>query len=350
MIRSLADFTRIAKEKGPKKLAVLAPEDEDFMRAVKTSWEMGYIEPVLIGNSEKMERVAAKVDFDIGKFEKIPGVEQQGISDLGIRMLFSGELPIASKGQIPTSYIYRSIIREEAKAASGMTVSVVTFWEIPGIDHLVVFTDTGVNIKPDARAKAEIIKNAAFVYHLMGVPRPRVAILSGHREVGGDLASYRDYRFLRKAAAAGELGECEIVDATSFTEIFRGSGGRGPRPETSGGRCPTSWWCPASTRATSSASSTSPRRDAQLARRHIPGAGVHPARSDFSDNIVQQLAMCVVLADRMERRCTEMIGPSKTSWKRPCRRDRGGLPFLFPRSKISGSSPGRRRRDSLFPV
>ena len=34
-----------------------------------------------------------------------------------------------------------------------MTASVVTFWEIPGIDHLVVFTDTGVNIKPDLKAK-----------------------------------------------------------------------------------------------------------------------------------------------------------------------------------------------------
>lgn len=300
MIRSLADFTRIAKEKGPKKLAVLAPEDEDFMRAVKTSREMGYIEPVLIGNAEKMERVAAKVDFDIGKFEKIPGVEQQAISDLGIRMLFSGELPIASKGQIPTSYIYRSIIREEAKAASGMTVSVVTFWEIPGIDHLVVFTDTGVNIKPDARAKAEIIKNAAFVYHLMGVPRPRISVLSGKREVGSDLASYRDYRFLRKAAASGELGECEIVDATSFTEIFRGSRQPGapagdvrremphilvvPCLDTGNVICKLDFFLDV-TRSSLVATSRGPV--------------CIPARSDFSDNIVQQLAMCVVLADRM---------------------------------------------------
>jgi len=49
-----------------------------------------------------------------------------------------------------------------------MTVSVVTFWEIPGVDHLVAFTDTGVNIKPDLKAKREIVSNAVFVYHLMG--------------------------------------------------------------------------------------------------------------------------------------------------------------------------------------
>jgi hypothetical protein len=110
MIRSLDDFSRIAREKGPKKLAVLAPEDEDFMLALKTSWQKGYIEPVLIGNTEKMERVAEKVEFDIGSFEKIIGDDRQAIADLGINMLFTGRVAIVSKGQIPTSYIYRSII------------------------------------------------------------------------------------------------------------------------------------------------------------------------------------------------------------------------------------------------
>jgi phosphate butyryltransferase len=127
MIRSLDDFARIAREKGPKKLAVLAPEDEEFMLAVKASWQKGYIEPVLIGNTEKMKRVAEKVEFDTRGFEKIVGDDRQAIADLGISMLFSGKIAIVCKGQIPTSYIYRSIIREENRAGSGMTVSVVSF-------------------------------------------------------------------------------------------------------------------------------------------------------------------------------------------------------------------------------
>ena len=191
MIRSLDDFSRLAREKGPKKLAVLAPEDEDFMLAVKTSWQKGYIEPVLIGNTKKMEQVAEKIEFDIGRFEKIIGDDRQAIADLGINMLFTGRLAIVSKGQIPTSYIYRSIIREENRAGSGMTVSVVTFWEVPGLDHLVAFTDTGVSIKPDFKTKAEILKNALFVYRLLGYPKPRIAVLSGQREIGGTLDSYQ---------------------------------------------------------------------------------------------------------------------------------------------------------------
>jgi phosphotransacetylase len=302
MIRSLDDFARIAREKGPKKLAVLAPEDEDFMRAVKTSWQKGYIEPVLIGNTEKMERVAEKVEFDIGRFEKIIGDDRQAIADLGINMLFTGRLAIVSKGQIPTSYIYRSIIREESRAGSGMTVSVVTFWEVPGLDHLVAFTDTGVSIKPDFKTKAEILKNALFVYRLLGYPKPRIAVLSGQREIGGTLDSYRDFELLRLAALAGDLGDCEIVDETSFTEIFLG--GRN-HPASNGGmnmeRMPHILLVPCLdtgniickldffldvTRCSLVATSRGPV--------------CIPARSDSSDNIVEQLAMCVVVADRMK--------------------------------------------------
>ena len=302
MIRTLDDFSRIAKEKGPKKLAVLAPEDEEFMRAVKRSRQLGYIEPVLIGNAKKMAQVAEKVEFDIGGFEKIITDDRQAIADLGIRMLFSGDLAIASKGQIPTSYIYRSIIREEGKAGSGMTVSVVTFWEVPGLDHLVAFTDTGVNIKPDFKKKSDILKNALFVYRLLGYPKPKIAVLSGQREIGGTLVSYRDYELLKDAAALGDFGDCEIVNATSFTGIFLGRGGRlddygsitiegmphillVPALDTGNIICKLDFFLDV-TRCSLVATSKGPV--------------CIPARSDTSDNIVEQLAMCVVVADRMK--------------------------------------------------
>jgi phosphotransacetylase len=216
-------------------------------------------------------------------------------------MIFSGELPIASKGQIPTSYIYRSIIREEAKAGSGMNVSVISFWEVPGLDRLVAFTDTGVNIKPDAKAKLEICKNALFVYRLLGCPKPRIAVLSGQRRIGGVLTSFRDFESIRRSADSGDLGECEIVDATCFTGIFvdRGKGNAGlnglklermphillvPSLDTGNILCKLDFFLNVS-RCSLVATSRGPV--------------CIPARSDFSDSIVNQLAMCVVVADRM---------------------------------------------------
>jgi phosphate butyryltransferase len=302
MIRSLKDVAGLARKKGPMRLAVLAPEDEEFMLAVKKSWQIGYIEPVLIGNKEKIQQVAEKVEFDIDRFETIVIDDRQAIANLGISMLFSGELPIASKGQIPTSFIYRSIIREEAKAGSGMNVSVVSFWEIPGLDHLVAFTDTGVNIKPDFKAKLEICKNALFLYRLLGCPKPKIAVLSGQREIGGMLTSYRDYELLRETADSGDLGECEIVSATSFTDIFVGKGNRMtdysrtnmeeiphillvPCLDTGNIICKLDFFLDVS-RCSLVATSRGPV--------------CIPARSDFSDSIMEQLAMSVVVANRMK--------------------------------------------------
>lgn len=303
MIRSLADVSRIAAEKGPKKLAVLAPEDEEFMLAVKRSWEAGYIEPVLIGNSEKMDELGAKVGFDISRFERIIEKDRQRISDLGIGMLFSGKLSIVSKGQIPTAYVYRSIIRAEGKAASGMTVSVVSFWEIPDLGHLTAFTDTGVSIMPDYKTKRDILKNAVFLYHLLGYKKPRIVVISGQRKFGGSLDSYRDYRLLRKSAEAGEFGDCEVISATSLTEVFLGARGRlrdyrdidltkiphvilVPRLDTGNIMCKLDFFLDV-TRFSIAVTSR--------------GAVCIPSRADFSDSIMMELAMGVVVADRLER-------------------------------------------------
>ncbi len=303
MIRTLKDVSRLAQERGPKKLAVLAPEDEEFMLAVKKSWEKGCIEPVLIGDRVKMERLADTIGFDISGFEKIVQNDRQAISDLGIGMLFSGKLSIVSKGQIPTSYIYRSVIRAEAKAGSGMTVSVISLWEIPGVDHLVAITDSGVSIRPDFKTKAEILKNAVFLCHLLGYEKPKVGILSSQREFGGILSSSRDYKSLRQVAASGALGECEVADGMSFSDIFLGTGKRlnhdgqidlhrtphillVPCLDTGNILCKLDLFLNV-TRCSLTVTSR--------------GAVCIPARSDLNDSIEGQIAMGVVVADRMEK-------------------------------------------------
>jgi phosphate butyryltransferase len=303
MIRTLEEVSRRAREMEPKKLAVLAPEDSEFMMAVKKSTEAGYIDPVLIGNQDKMNAVAGEVGFDITNVEKIFQEDRQTIADLGTAMLFSGEVDMSSKGQIPTSYIYRSIIREEAKLGTGRTVSVVTLWEIPELRRFTCFTDTGVNIHPDYKAKTAVIKNAVFLFHVLGYEKPRISVLSGHRDIGGDLASYTDGQRLKEAAAAGEFGACEIIDGTSFHDFTVGTGKRMgaydeidlsdipeillvPSLDTGNILCKLDFFLNVY------------RRSLVMTSR---GPALIPSRSDFSDSIVGEIAMGVVVADRLQR-------------------------------------------------
>jgi phosphate butyryltransferase len=306
VIRTFEDLDRLAPEKGPKKFIVLAPEDEEFMLAVKHSWQRGYIEPVLIGSRDKIERLAGQVEFDIAPFEKIFESDRQGIADLAISMLFAGDVDMAGKGQIPTAFIYRSIIREESKIRKGTMVSVVSLWDIAGLGHLTSLTDAGVNINPDYESKLEIIKNAVFLFHLLGYPKPRISVLSGQREIGGTLESYRDFTKLREAAQGGELGSCEIMEATSLAEIFLpGKKTFSRYSDINIGKAdfPEIMLMP-----NLSTGNILVKLDfviPRVRRRSLVmtsrGPVLIPSRSDFHDSIVGEIALGVVTADRVRK-------------------------------------------------
>ena len=154
----------------------------------------------------------------------------------------------------------------------------------------------------DAKAKLEICKNALFVYRLLGYSKPRIAVLSGQRQIGGMLPSYRDRELIEQAADSGDLGDCELVPATSFTEIFAGRGNRiadcagldlerlphillVPCLDTGNILCKLDFFLNVS-RCSLVATSRGPV--------------CIPARSDFTDSIVEQFALSVVVADRMK--------------------------------------------------
>ena len=304
MIRSFQDMDRLASQKGPKRLVVLAPEDEEFMLAVKESAAKGYTRPVLIGDREKMERLADQVHYDISSTEKIYEKSRQAIADLGINMLFSGEVDIAGKGQIPTAYIYRAIIREESKVGKGKVVSVVSLWDIEGLETLTCFTDTGVNITPDYRAKAEIVRNAVFLFHLLGYPKPKICVLSGKREINGDIPSYQDFLELKKAAAAGDLDSCEVMEATSLLDIFspERKGFRLDETDVTKTDFPHIMLVP--NLATGNilvkldfALKNVRRRSLVMSSR---GPVIIPSRSDFQDSILGEIALGVTVAEQIK--------------------------------------------------
>lgn len=220
MIRTFAEVDRRAATVGRKRLAVLAPEDEEFLHAIQACRQKGWVEPVLIGDGDSIGKAADRIGFALDGTEVIHRKDRQAISDLGISMLFANRVDMVSKGQIPTAFIYRSIIREEGKAGTGRNVSVVSLWDVPGLDHLTAFTDTGVNIRPDFSAKVKILKNAVFIFHLLGYETPRIAVLSAPRIKEPLADALEDYGRLREACRKGGLGKCEIIQGTRFSEFL----------------------------------------------------------------------------------------------------------------------------------
>jgi phosphate butyryltransferase len=196
---------------GRLKVAVLSPEDVEFMEAFKEAYNMGYITPILVGDKRKVLTAAGKVDFDVSSFQKVFESDREKIADIGAKMLFSETVDVVSKGQIPTSYIYKAMMRGEKEKGKGRKLAVLTLHEVEG--RFIVITDTGVNIYPDWKMKLEALKGAIFLLNILGYEDPRILILSALREIEEDIKSKRDAELIRNELNAditiGSLIDCE---------------------------------------------------------------------------------------------------------------------------------------------
>ena len=174
MISSLAEIEALAKATEPVKTAIIAPEDHEFMLAVKDACQRGFIEPVLIGRRTIIEKAADKANYDLDTTRIVEVTDRQRIANTAMDMLSSGKVEMVSKGQIPTSYVYRAIIACMKARQEEAVISVQTFWDIKGCDHLVLLTDTGANISPGENEKRAILNNALKVMPLLGYACPKV--------------------------------------------------------------------------------------------------------------------------------------------------------------------------------
>ncbi len=186
MISSLSEMEALAKAAEPVITAIIAPEDHEFMLAVKDARQRGFIEPVLIGRRTVIEKAAGKINYDLDTTRIIEVANRQEIANTAMNMLSSGEVEMVSKGQIPTSYVYRAIIAQMKTRQEEAVISVQTFWDIKGCDHLVLFTDTGTNIAPSESEKRAILNNALQIMPLLGYTCPEVM------ELVSDSANLKD--------------------------------------------------------------------------------------------------------------------------------------------------------------
>ncbi len=224
MIGSLAEIEALAKAAEPVTTAIIAPEDHEFILAVKDARQRGFIKPILIGRRTVIEKAAAKAGYDLDTTRIIEVSERQQIAHTAMDMLSSGEVEMVSKGQISTSYVYRAIIARMKARQEEAVISVQTFWDLKGCDHLVLLTDTGANISPDESEKRAILNNALQLMPLLGCNRPKVM------ELVSDSANLKDKHKPCKQAKTPVIKDsegcsCQRLEAQVLKEVLFGERG-----------------------------------------------------------------------------------------------------------------------------
>lgn len=210
-MKTLKDLLNIEFEE-KMKLVVVAAHDDEVLEAVNAAGELNIVEPILIGDSKKIEKILKEKDIDNNFPEIIDEKDPVTAAEIGVKMVSSGKADFIMKGLIDTSLLLKAVLNKEWGLRTDSLLSHVMVYEVSTYHKLLYLTDGGMNLEPSLEDKKKIIENAAIVSRSMGNERIKVAALAAKEKVNPKMKATLDADSLKKQYENGEFVKDIIID------------------------------------------------------------------------------------------------------------------------------------------
>ncbi len=183
MAKSFKDLLDLSKKRGPKTISVAVAQDKDVLLAVKAAREKGIINPILVGDEEKIRSISKEIKFDLIDVEIINKIDGTLATRKATQLVSSGKASILMKGLIDTSIIMKQVLDSEIGLRTGKVISHVAVFDMPTYHKIFFVTDAAMNIAPNLLQKKEILENAIELAHSLDIEIPKVAVIASKEKV-----------------------------------------------------------------------------------------------------------------------------------------------------------------------
>ncbi len=201
-----------ARGKGRLAVAVAYPCSNDSLAAALAARDDGIIDPIIVGPRKRIEACANTLKMSL---EGIRWEESEDdpvmASRAAVALVGKGEANALMKGSQHTDQLLGAVVSRDAQLRTARRMSHVFWFDLPAYHKPLMLTDAVVNIAPTLKDKIDILSNAVDFAHMIGLAKPKVAILSAVEDVNPDLPSSMDAASLSKMADRGQI-KGAIVD------------------------------------------------------------------------------------------------------------------------------------------
>jgi phosphotransacetylase/acyl dehydratase len=184
----------------PIRTAVVHPVDTLSLVGAVEAARAGLITPVLVGPALKIRAAAAQAQLDLAPYEIVPTEHSDGAAAQAVSMARAGKVEALMKGAIHTDELMRAVVDADRGLRTARRMSHVFAIDAPAYSRALFVTDAAINIYPTLAEKRDIIQNAIDLTHALGIPEPRVAILSAVEMITEKIRSTLDAAALCKMA------------------------------------------------------------------------------------------------------------------------------------------------------
>ncbi len=187
----------------PVVTAVVHPCDPASIRAVVDATSAGLITPILVGPEAKIRAAAEGLDISAFRLEAVP--HSHAAAARAVALVREGVAAMLMKGSLHTDELMAEVVAADTGLRTARRLSHVYLMDVPRYPRPLLITDAAINIAPTLEDKRDIVQNAIDLAHVLGIAKPRVAILSAVETVTSKLRSTIDAAALCKMADRGQI-------------------------------------------------------------------------------------------------------------------------------------------------
>ncbi|KAF0238265.1 MAG: hypothetical protein FD181_1210 [Prolixibacteraceae bacterium] len=218
-IKNFKDLLDAAQKQPAKKLVVVNGVDENTIEALNLAVEMGFVTPILTGDSKTIEKALEGLNFDKKKYHIVHADTPKEAGEKAIELVNNGKADLIMKGLLTTDKFMRLLLKKEygLVPASG-TLSHISVMDNPNYHKLLIFSDAGVIPYPDLKQKILMTENLIQAAKLLGIEYPKVAVIAPTEQIIISIQSCMDGATIAKMSEHRQI-EGGIVDGPMALDV-----------------------------------------------------------------------------------------------------------------------------------
>lgn len=185
--------------------AVVWPHSEVALAGAVEAAEAGLIKPTLIGEDDIIRAIAKRLKIDIEKYPLVQAETERQAAEMAVVMCRTAKAQALMKGSLHTDELLRPAMKSDTGLRTSRRISHVFVMDTPAYARTLLITDAAINIEPELEDKIHIVQNAIDLAHALGIPEPKVALLSAIETVNPKIKSTLDAAALCKMADRGQI-------------------------------------------------------------------------------------------------------------------------------------------------
>jgi phosphate acetyltransferase len=209
-------------------IAVVQPTTEAALGGILDACDRGFARALLVGQAERIREQLRRCNRDPAAFDIEPAEDDVSAASAAVRAIRDGRAQVLMKGHLHTNDFLRPVVDAERGLRTGRRMSHAFICFLPAeIYHKpLVITDAAMNVAPDLRTKADILRNAIELLHALGVTCPKIAELAAVEVVEEAMPVSVEAGVLAERAQHGEFGEAIVEGPLAFDNAISAQAAR----------------------------------------------------------------------------------------------------------------------------